>query len=116
MSIASSCDIEMSKLVRSIGYCQRCHGTDYLEHAHVIGRSNKNLRFDVINGLCLCHFCHRWAHDNPKLFGKWFQEKFPERYQYLQHYRNQIKKRTHVDWEELLDDLCNRRIEKLHYI
>lgn len=115
MSLLTSCDSEMSKLVRSLGYCIKCGRTDCLEPAHFIGRANKKLRFDIVNVLCLCHFCHRWAHDNPKLFEKWFQEKYPDRYEYLQHYRNQLKKRTLADWEQLLDDIKNRRIEKLHY-
>ena len=111
------CDREMSLLVRSIGHCEKCGAIEGLSHAHVIPRTNFALRYDPINALCLCFYCHiYWAHKNPLEFTWWFQDKYPNRYEYLQHYRNEIKKRTLADWEELLDNLKNRRIEKLHYI
>lgn len=72
------------------GYiCQKCgkrveginaHGS------HVIPISaSQFLRFDIQNLKCLCFHCHiNWWHKHPLEAGRWFEEKFPDRYEYLQ--------------------------------
>lgn len=65
-----------------------CHGS------HVIPVSRGNaLRWDELNLKTLCYHCHiNWWHKNPTESGEWFKSKFPDRWAYLQTYKNEIKK------------------------
>ena len=56
------------QITRQIGVCARCGARKGLEDAHIIGRQNHAVRWDLDNRLPLCGLCHRWAHDNPILF------------------------------------------------
>ncbi len=111
--LQQKCDLEFSRLIRKKGKCERCGGTNYLETAHIIGRRNLLLRWDIINAFCFCRSCHTWGHLNPKKFTLWVKERFPERWEYLQLVKNQICKRTEQEYEDLLDNISNRRIKKL---
>lgn len=108
-------DKEMGQLVRSKGFCERCgRRYDRLEWCHVIGRANKTLRWDIMNALCMDGRCHRfWFHENPLEATEWFAKKFPNRYAYLMRNKNKIVKRTVEDYEQLLDDIKNKRLKKL---
>jgi 5-methylcytosine-specific restriction endonuclease McrA len=48
--------------------CQYCHAVGTEAH-HLISRRHKIARWNLLNGVCLCAFCHRLAHDK-KLFIK----------------------------------------------
>jgi hypothetical protein len=86
-----------SEKVRSIGHCELCNKKykeinekgkpTILQAHHIIGRENKNLAWDVLNGVSLCSFCHKWsrtgAHRGSIIFNEWFRLKYPERYDYL---------------------------------
>ena len=99
-------DMLVSKLTRSRGKCERCGTTTgQLQTAHIIGRSNHTLRFDLQNVLCLCANCHRWNHTYPIDFGKWVTEKFPNKIEYLNIMKNQLTKRTALDYKNLVDML-----------
>lgn len=51
---------------RSNYICECCHRKDKaLNSAHIIGRANRTLRWDLENGLCLCVACHM-AYDQHK--------------------------------------------------
>src|SRR5574342_744519 len=73
-------DTAMSLLIREKKRCEWCHSTvNQLQDAHVISRSNKTLRWDIMNHLCLCSHCHRFKwHENPLLANQWFKETYPE--------------------------------------
>ena len=111
--LQQSCDREFSKLTREKGRCEKCGSVNYLEPAHIVGRKNLLLRWDVFNVLCLCRSCHSWGHLNPKKFNSWVQRTFPGRWEYIQVVRNQISKRRPDEYEELLKNIRNRRIRKL---
>lgn len=92
--------------------CQHCgkkveglnaHGS------HVIPVSaSQLLRFDIQNIKCLCYHCHiNWWHKNPLEASKWFEEKFPERYKYLQEHRYDIKQWTRIELLEILSQYEN---------
>ena len=83
--------------VRSGGICELC-GKKYkepnekgkptvLQAHHIIGRENKALAWDVMNGVCVCSYCHKWArngcHRGSIIFTDWFMKKYPEKYNYL---------------------------------
>jgi len=43
-----------------------CKGRDeWLQHHHIYRRNIQCLRWDIRNGLAVCHRCHFWWHNNP---------------------------------------------------
>lgn len=110
------CDRQMSVLVRSKDRCEKCGNTSFnstLQHAHVVGRGNMTLRWDIINGMCLCASCHLWWHHEPIDSGVWFRQRFPERMEYLDVARLKFTKRSISDYQELLDNIKNHNLDKL---
>lgn len=112
------CDIAISLLIRSRGVCDAsdvssCGGG--LQHAHIVSRTNKTLRYDIINGLSLCYKHHIfWAHKEPLDFVEWFQRKYPERYEYLMASRNIIcANRTVEDYKKILQDIKDKNYKAL---
>lgn len=113
-SLVKLCDKEMSKLIRERGKCERCGGTGKLDCAHVFGRRNRTLRWDVNNLMALCFQCHFWWHENPTESGGWFRNMWPVRYEYLIKHSNTLTKRTIKDYKELLKTIRSRNFDKLH--
>lgn len=108
----------MSKLVREKAYCERCgrKDTKVLQDAHVVGRINLALRWDILNHLSLCFQCHKYFwHEEPLESSKWFQDKFPDRYEYLMKAKNIIVKRTEEDYKQLREWIKNKEVNKLHF-
>ena len=74
-------DAEFSRLIRERDKwrCRRC-GTQYapgsqgLHCAHIVGRRNRELRWDERNAISLCFSCHLWAHGNPLQFHDWLKD------------------------------------------
>lgn len=107
-------DKEMSILIRSLGYCQRCNSTEMLQHAHIVPRTNATLRYSIVNGLCLCYRCHiLFGHHDPLGFVEWLNQKFPERMVYLQERRNIFTKRTTDDLLEIIKNCKARNLKAL---
>lgn len=109
-------DREMGALVRSKKFCDHCGGEyERMEWCHVIGRSNKTLRWDILNALTMDARCHKWWwHENPLESAKWFREKYPGRYEYLMKAKNVVLRRTDEDYQKILDAIRNKEIDKLH--
>lgn len=63
--IKGKCDTLFRKIVRSLGYCQRCGSTSFLQCAHIISRRYSAVRTDLRNAWCLCASCHRRLTDWP---------------------------------------------------
>ena len=79
------CDILWSQIVRSVGRCQYCGKTENLHAHHIFGRTNKAVRWDLENGVCLCAGCHKFsrvfsAHETPTEFTIWLYEKKGEQF------------------------------------
>ena len=88
-------DAMFSKIVKSGGACEWCGKTIGQLHCHhVIGRTNKRLRWNLRNGVCLCAGCHKMnagnAHDDPIEFLEWFEEHRPEDYKYIYKVRYEL--------------------------
>ena len=100
-------DALVSQIVRTRGKCENCGRSKgaQLQCAHIVGRNNHTLRFDIMNVLCLCAGCHRWAHDNPDEFTDFWRKKYPTRKYYIDANRNRITKLTVLDYKELVDEL-----------
>jgi len=65
-----------SQIVRSSGRCVVCGETNKILHAHHwVGRRYKHTRWEISNGVPLCHQCHQELHDMPK-FRKDIERKF----------------------------------------
>ena len=78
----SKADSDFSRLIRERDKwrCRRC-GKQYqpgdrgLHAAHIVGRGNKELRYDPANCLALCYRDHLfWAHSNPIEFVEWVKK------------------------------------------
>ena len=78
---------KLDKLVQSLSNNHRCHvcGRDATAVHHIISRSNKLLRYDIVNLLPVCYDCHRNIHDG-KVDVKRYIAK--EQWDYLQDVKN----------------------------
>lgn len=82
----AKCDTLFSLIIRSIGECENCYSTQWLQCAHIISRRYSNTRTDLRNAYCLCARCHRKYTDHPREFSKfitdtWAQEYYEDIYQ-----------------------------------
>ncbi len=97
------CDKLFSKIIRSLGYCERCRSTDYLQTSHIVSRIFSATRCDLRNAQCLCAGCHRYFTLWPREFSKWITESIgSELYEEL---RDQAKVVTKIDWDAKLIEL-----------
>ena len=67
------------------GYkCEYCGSTKSLNSHHIFSRSNRSVRWDVKNGICLCALHHTLgnmsAHKAPLEFGDWIREQRGEQW------------------------------------
>lgn len=70
----------MGTIVRSLGYCEHCGKRNVrLEWVHIKSRRYLSTRWVMENCMCLCSSCHRWFHNNPDLFVRWINQKWPDR-------------------------------------
>lgn len=58
--------------------CEYCGKTENLNSHHIFSRSNHNLRWDIVNGICLCSGHHILksdfsAHKTPAEFIEWIK-------------------------------------------
>lgn len=73
-SLTHKLDIVFSKVVRSVGRCERCSSSHELQCAHIYSRRYVHTRWHSLNALALCASCHFWAHQNPRDFAKFVNE------------------------------------------
>ena len=67
-----------------------------------------------MNHLCLCSYCHRFIwHEQPLVSAKWFQDTYPDRYQYLMFVKNFIADRTEEDYKDILDAIQKKDFNRL---
>lgn len=110
------CDKAMSQLVRSKGFCEKCGNTENLQHHHIVGRANKTLRYDILNGMSLCWQCHFFqAHGGALAFVDWLDEQFPDRMKYLRSVRNVYTKLHLDDYKRIHEDIINKNFKGLTY-
>lgn len=83
--------------IRDDYICQRCgktvEGTNcHASHVIPVSRSGF-LQFEPLNMKVMCYHDHiNWWHKHPIEAGKWFVEKFPERWEYLEALHKQRQK------------------------
>lgn len=87
-------------------FCQVCGNTNSLNAHHIVGRRNRMLRWDLLNGVLLCAGCHTFktksAHQDPIWFSDWFSNKYPDRKEYIDSNREEIYK---SDYSEALNKI-----------
>lgn len=76
--LSKKADNLWSEVVRMKGSCEYCGKTEYLNAHHIFGRNNKSLRWETLNGICLCSGCHTFssvfsAHKTPTEFTYWLE-------------------------------------------
>lgn len=88
--LSDTCDKLWSEIVKKHwdNKCAICGATDNLNSHHIITRSEKNLRWDVRNGICLCTLHHTLsaklsAHKTPQAFWDWLEKNHKETWEYL---------------------------------
>jgi hypothetical protein len=69
-----------SEIIRSIGECENCYSTEWLQCAHIISRRYSNTRTDLRNAFCLCAKCHRKYTDHPREFSKFITDTWAQEY------------------------------------
>ena len=86
--------------------CQLCGNKNRLHSHHIFGRKNSSTRWHIINGICLCFKCHKFAHSEPKKFVDIVTEIVtPQRYKKVSEIHNQIAKISKFELEILYDCL-----------
>jgi hypothetical protein len=106
--LVKKADTLFSLKVRSVGRCERCGGTSGLQASHIVSRVVKSLRWNPLNAICLCAKCHIFGqdswHHNPIESARWFNARWPGRYDELKELQqSSIGKK--VDMQEILDSL-----------
>jgi len=97
--------------------CEVCGKTTTLNSHHVFSRSNRSVRWDETNGICLCVGCHTFsskfsAHKTPTEFTYWLEREYGREYiDDLSRRANTTKKWFKFEKEELLIKL-NEKIAK----
>lgn len=93
--------------IRAQNRCERCGKTTNLQWAHIVPQNKcRALILNTDNAMCLCAGCHLWWHnDAPILVGRWFDHRWPGRYDRLQYLRT-IKFRLPV--QDTYDDLLRQ--------
>lgn len=95
--------------------CERCGRSKaqgwQLHGAHVIPVGYDMTAADPENLLCLCAKCHSLgrdsAHDNPVEFSRWYNEKYPDKFEELrkkayEYSQNPFPK---IQWEDVIEEL-----------
>jgi hypothetical protein len=107
----------MDKLVRAQAYkrdkytCQRCGKREskkkgvIIQPHHVIGRGNKNLKWDLTNIITLCRDCHCFQKCRPLEFIIWYEDNYPKRWKYLKKNREVFFKTLKGNLEDKLEEI-----------
>ncbi len=78
------------KLFERMPICMNCGCKEFLTPAHIIGRTNLTLRWDILNLVTLCINCHNYFEVDPVKWDIWWKTRYPERVEYLHERENII--------------------------
>ncbi|MBT3206928.1 MAG: hypothetical protein HN704_18320 [Bacteroidetes bacterium] len=104
--------------LRADNKCEKCYKITYLNSHHIFSRSNKSVRWNIDNGVCLCAGCHALkndsAHKDPLTFGEWIKNKRGEKwYQNLMIRAHSVGKLHVFEKEIILKELQKEINEKM---
>ena len=112
-SMVKKLDKQWSELVkiRAGNKCEVCGKTreqTQLNSHHIIGRTNRNTRWDLRNGCSLCVQHHKFgkqsAHEDYVWFDEWLKKYRKEDLEYLNGIKNTIKKWLPSEKQELIEE------------
>ena len=88
--------------------CQRCGSMPSKQGchwAHIYGRRDFRLRWDLLNALTLCYGCHSWFDSNARDAHDWFEDQWPARAMHIDAVRRSPQQGTirTARLEELLE-------------
>lgn len=98
--------------------CEKCYRSRQqgwaMHGAHIMPVTYAATAADPHNIICLCASCHsmgpKSSHQNPIDFGRWFDEKYPGRYDSLRHKALAHAKNTaRINWQKIYEDLKEDR-------
>lgn len=90
-----------SEIIRSLGYCEKCGGNNWLQTAHIISRRYNSVRTDTRNAFCLCASCHRHFTDHPREFSHFISDTWAANFYDDLYTKSQISAK--VDWESRIE-------------
>jgi hypothetical protein len=95
--------------------CRRCgkgKKDACLHWAHIISRSKKSIRWNPLNSMVLCYYCHfHWAHENPLAFTRWVKGEIGEEAaDMLERLGNTPRPMNPVVHEAILKDLNDKLV------
>jgi len=99
-------DVVRERDGKTCQHCEKwCDGVNrHVSHVIPVSAGNK-LRWDPLNMKVMCYHCHiNWWHKNPMEAARWFEDKFPDRWEYLQENRG-TQKFSIAELEELCLEL-----------
>jgi 5-methylcytosine-specific restriction endonuclease McrA len=94
---------EWARIVKEDSFfkCAICGSPTKLNSHHIIPRDVHEYRFDTLNGVALCGFCHKFSitnspHRNPFVFFLWLRDNHTEQFKYLEELIKQKRKEENV--------------------
>ena len=98
-SLKNRADKLFSLSIRAFGSCQlqgkdKIKCSSVLQCAHIVGRANMRLRWDIWNVLCICSGHHWWYTNNPEAWREIIKKEFPDSWKYVNKHRTEIWKGT----------------------
>ncbi len=110
-TLVNKLDRAWSKVILSKGKCEVCGSASSLNPHHYISRSNRSLRWEPCNGVCVCVGHHLFKnesfHKDPEWGHYWFEENRWEDLCKINVLRNQIKKWSVEEMQEQLNKLLS---------
>lgn len=101
--------------MRARGVCElggvdkvRCGGG--FQWAHIVGRSNYRLRWELWNALCLCAGHHVYYTHHPWEWQELIREHFPESYELISSHRNEL---FDGDYDRIIEQLREQADEAI---
>jgi 5-methylcytosine-specific restriction endonuclease McrA len=83
-------------------HCVKCGSPIFLEAHHIIHKTHKLTRHDLLNGILLCYSCHAWAHGHPKAFTEWLYRNRTAQWSWAQCNKHRTGK---PDYERVIKEL-----------
>jgi hypothetical protein len=94
--------------------CSMCHKEHYLQVSHILPKGRyQGLRYDPMNILPMCGFCHLSWHANPLESTKWFEAHYPQRAIYLREAQRILVKRDYEYYNRVKEALKEKNVRLL---
>jgi hypothetical protein len=97
--------------IRAGNKCEVCGSSLNLNSHHIVSRTNRRLRWELYNGVCLCVKCHKFgnysAHNNPVFFQAWLKQNRSDDHSLVESTMNEILKWGITDMQDKLLELEN---------